>query len=99
MWTNMSDAAQRKELLKWAIEKPKLVNVRKLRGTYFIDPPGAEFKETMKNVRKKMEVPMPAAMPCRTRREEQRETYSALDNRETKYACIVEADESTRNST
>ena len=37
-----------------------------------------------------------AAMPCRTRHEESRETCSVLDNRKTKYACIVEADESTR---
>ena len=50
----------------------------------------------MKHARRKLEVPMPAAVPCRTKREEHRETCSVLDNRKTKYACIVEADESTR---
>ena len=35
---NVSDASKRKEKQKWAIEKPKLDNARKLRGIYFIDP-------------------------------------------------------------
>ena len=37
-WKAMSDASKRKEKQKWAIEKPKLDNARKLRGIYFIDP-------------------------------------------------------------
>ena len=36
-------------------EKPKLDNARKLRGIYFIDPEDKEFKETIKNARKKLE--------------------------------------------
>ena len=46
IWKNMSDAAQRKKQ-KWAIEKPKLDNAEKLRGTYFIYPTDAQFKETI----------------------------------------------------
>ena len=42
---------------------------------------------------------MPAAMPCKTRGREYRETCSAPAIRKTKYACIVEADESTRKRT
>ena len=57
MWTNMSDAAQQWEKQKWAIEKPKLDNVWKLRGLYFVDPEDTEFKETLKNARK-LEIPM-----------------------------------------
>ena len=53
-------------------------------------------KKLFKNARRKSEVPMLAAMPCRTRRKEKKDTCSALENRETKHACIVEADESTR---
>ena len=34
----MSDASKRKAKPKWAIEKPKLVNARKLRGIFFIEP-------------------------------------------------------------
>ena len=46
IWKNMSDAAQRKEQ-KWTIEKPKLDNAEKLRGTCFIYPTDAQFKETI----------------------------------------------------
>ena len=56
----MSDASKRKEKQKSAFEKPRLDNARKLRGIYFI-------KDTMKNARRKMEVPMPAAAPCNDR--------------------------------
>ena len=52
-----------------------------------------------KDARRKLEVPMPGAMPCRTRRKEYMETCSVLDNCDTKYACIVEAGESTRKRT
>ena len=38
IWKKMSEAAQRKEKQKWAIEKPKLDNAKRLRGIYFIDP-------------------------------------------------------------
>ena len=35
---DMSEASKHKEKQKWAVEKPKLNNARKLRGIYFIDP-------------------------------------------------------------
>ena len=62
-------------------------------GMYFIDPAGEEFKDILKNARRKLDVPVPAAMPCRTRREESRKTCSVSENGKTTYACIVEADE------
>ena len=52
IWKKMSDAAQRREKQKWAIEKPRLDNARKLGGIYFIDPTDAEFKETIKKALK-----------------------------------------------
>ena len=51
---------------KWAIEKPKLDKARQLRGIFFIEPNDEEFKLTIKAARRKLEVPMPAAMPCKT---------------------------------
>ena len=93
----MSEASKRRvKKQKWAIEKPRIDNPRRLRGIYFIDPAHEEFKDIMKNARRKLEVPMPATMPCKIRREEYRETCRGTENCETKYACIVEADESTR---
>ena len=53
VWKHMSDASKRKEKQKWTIEKTKLDNVRRLRGIYFIDPKDEEFKEFMKNARRK----------------------------------------------
>ena len=53
MWKHMSDAPKRKEKQKWAVEKPKLDNARRLRGLYFIDPDDEEFKDIMKNARRK----------------------------------------------
>ena len=45
--------AMLKEKQKWSHEKPKLDNARRLRGIYFIDPEGKEFKETIRNARRK----------------------------------------------
>ena len=38
IWKFMSDAAKKKAKQRWAVEKPKLVNVRQLRGIFFIEP-------------------------------------------------------------
>ena len=95
-WKDMSEASKRKEKQKWAIEKLRLDKAGKLRGIYFIDPPDEELKEITTNACRKLEVPIPAAMPCRIRREKFRETCSVEKNCKTKYSCIVEADESTR---
>ena len=48
MRKHMSDASKRREKQKWAVEKPKLENARRLRGIYLIDPEDEEFKLTMK---------------------------------------------------
>ena len=92
----MSDASKRKEKQKWASEKPKLDNARHLRGIFFIEPDDEEFKHTMKNARRKLEIPMPAAMPCKTPVNCHGETCRSIGKHKTKYACIVEADESMR---
>ena len=62
----MSDASKRQEKQKLAIEKPKLDNATLLRGIHFIDPEDDEFKLIMKSARRKLEIPMPAAMLCKT---------------------------------
>ena len=50
-----SDASKRKEKQKWAIEKPKLDNARRLRGNFFMEPDDEEFMRIMKNARRKLE--------------------------------------------
>ena len=50
----------------------------------------------MKNARRNLEIPMPAAMPYKLQRENVRETCCTVEEHKTKCACIVEADESMR---
>ena len=60
----MSHTCNREEKQKWTIEIPQLDNAKRLRGIYFIDPKDEDFKNIMQNALRKLEVPMPAAMPC-----------------------------------
>ena len=62
----------------------------------FLEPDDEEFKRTMKNARRKWEIPMPAAMPCRLQPNQHRETCRTVGQHKTKYASIVEAGESVR---
>ena len=89
----MGNHAKLKEKQKWSEEKLHLENARKLRGIYFIDPEDTEFKETIKNARKKLETSVAPAMPCKIAKN----CGSRASNKiQTKLACILEADESTR---
>ena len=66
MRKHMSDASKCKEKQKWATEKQKLDNAKRLQGIYFIDPKDEEVKGIMKNARRMFKTPMPAAMPHKT---------------------------------
>ena len=67
-----------------------------LSGIYFIDPEDEEFKLTMKSARRKLDILMPAAMPCKTPVNCRGETCRAIGEHKAKYACIAEDDESMR---
>ena len=81
MWKHMSDASKRKAKQKWIIEKPKLDNASQLRGILFIEPDDGECKHTTKNARRKLEMPMPAAMLCKTPVNCRGELAAVLGNR------------------
>ena len=53
---------------------------RKARGIYFIDPDDEGVKDIMKNARGKLEIPMPAAMPCKLQRDTYRKPVAQLKN-------------------
>ena len=90
----MGKHAKLKEKQKWSEEKLHFENARKLRGIYFIDPEDKDFKETIKNARKKLETPVAPAMPCKIMK---KSCGSGASNKiETRLACILEAGESTR---
>ena len=93
LWKSMGKHAKLKEKQKWSNEKLHLENARKLRGIYFIDPEDTEFKETIKNARKKLETSVAPAMPCKI----MKNCGSGASNKiKTRLACILEASESTR---
>ena len=84
-----------KEKQKWSHEKHQLDNARKLRGIYFIDPEDKEFKETIKNARKKLETPIAPAMPCKICKKNKNCVNGESNKVKSKLACILEASEST----
>ena len=97
LWRGLARSAKLREKHTWAFEKPKLVNARRLRGIYVIDPDDKEFKETIKNARRKLETPMVPAMPCKTcKKNKHGETRTKTDDFKSKFACILVASESTR---
>ena len=97
LWTKLGRNVELKERYTWAIEKPKLDDARRLRGIYFTDPEDKEFKETIKNARKKLETPVGPAMPCKTSKNSQYVVTGGQSNViKSKLACILETSESTR---
>ena len=60
-------------------------------------PEEKEFKETIKNARKKLETPVAPAMPCKTSKKSRHgENRGKTNEFISKLACVLEADESTR---
>ena len=97
LWEKMGKNALLKERQKWSHEKLHLENARKLRGICFIDPEDKEFKETIKNARKKLETPMAPAMPCKISKYNQNWVTRGKSNKiKSKLACVLEASEFTR---
>ena len=89
----MGKHAKPKEKQKWSNEKLHLENARKLRGIYFIDREDKEFKETIKNARKKLETSVAPAVPCKIMKNCGCDESNKI---KTKPACILEADKSKR---
>ena len=93
LWKSMGKNAKLKEKQKLSSEKLHLEHARKLLGIYFIDPEDTEFKETIKNARKKLETSVAPAMPCKF----VKNCGNGVANKiKSKLACILEANESTR---
>ena len=53
-------------------------------------------REERKNARRKFEIPIPAAMPCKIPINSGGETFCGIGKSKTKKACIFEADESMK---
>ena len=70
-------------------------------GNYFIDFDDQDYKETLKNVRSKLEIPMVPVMPCKrmvhtgTTKVVAKQEVASQKIPKTIYGCIVESHEST----
>ena len=89
----MGRNAKLREKQKRSIDKPKLDNARRLRGIYFIDPEDKEFKETIRNATHQW---LPLRLAKHARQSKKREIRSKTNDFKSKFACILEASESTR---
>ena len=97
LWEKMGKNAKLKERQKWSHEKPQLDNAPKLPDIYFIDPEDKEFKETIKNARKKLETSVAPAMPCKISKNNKNCGNGDKSNiTKSRLACILEASESKR---
>ena len=93
----MGKNAKLKEKQKWSHEKFHFDTARKLRGIYSIDPEDKEFKEPIKNARKKLETSVAPAMPCKISKSNKNCGSGGKSSKiKTQLACILEASESTR---
>ena len=81
----MGKNAKLKEKQQWSHEKPHLDNVE-----------DKEFKETIKNARKKLETPMAPAVPCKISKNIKKCGNVESIKVKSKLACVLEAGESTR---
>ena len=97
LWIKLGRNGKLKDKHKWSYEQPKLVNARSLRGIYFIDPEDKEFKETIMKCSQEIGNTNVPAVPCKTSKKSKHgETRGKTNDFKSKFACILEADESTR---
>ena len=61
VWSNMWKSSETNKSGR-ATDSPKLDNARSLRGICYIDLDDMKFKNSMKNARRKLEVPLESTM-------------------------------------
>ena len=77
--SGMSKAVQTRERGKGGLLRSQSSTMlEKLRDIFFIDPEDEEYKETLKNTRKKLETPLETAMPCKELRSNCKASYGKL---------------------
>ena len=64
----MSKNSQQKEKRHWVIDKPKLGNARKLRGTCNIEQEDMNIEELREKRKKKLKVIVDSGIPCKLRK-------------------------------
>ena len=96
LWTKLARNAKLSVKQKWAIEKPKLDNARRLREFISLTLRTRSSKKLL-GMLEKLETPMAPATPGKTcKKSKNGETRSKTNDFKSKFACILEASESTR---
>ena len=65
VWTHIGKAAQKRVKQEWANEEQKPDHARRMNGIYSHDLDDDDYKEIIKNARRKLEVHVDAALPCK----------------------------------
>ena len=98
LWTKLGRNAKLREkhkLVNWKTESS--IMLRRLRGIYFIDPEDMKFKEIIEECSKAIRNTSGSSMPCKTcKKNKHFETRGKTGDFRSKFACILEASESTR---
>ena len=96
LWRGLARNAKLREKNEWAIEKPKLDNAGRLRGIVSLTLRTWSSRKSL-GMLEKRETLMAPAMPCKTcKKSKHRETRSKTNDFKSKFACILEASESTK---
>ena len=82
-------SSEKKAKQKCAIQKPKFDSAIQLRGIFLIERNDEEFKVTIKAARRKLEVPMPAAVPCKIPIKSSGETHRGIAKRKTNMLVLL----------
>ena len=73
----------------WAHKMPKFDNARTWRGISYIEPDDMEFKDTITNARKKLEVTLESVMPCESSNQQEAAFLALNNSRKSRCACII----------
>ena len=71
------------------MKSQQLDNARKLRGIYFIGFEDKEFKEIIRNERRKLETPMDPTMPCKISKNSQHGVARGESNEITAHTVFI----------
>ena len=95
-WTRFAKAARRREKQEWAVEEPKLEYARNSRRIYSIDSGDENYKDFIKNARRKLEKPTATATPCKRAFSKASIPKLKESGAETEFSCLAEINQTTR---
>ena len=97
LWRGMARNAKLRESIDGQLKNQSSIMPEDYEESISPHPEDKEFKETIRNARRKLETPMAPVMPCKTcKKSKYGETRSKTNDFKSKFACILEASKSGR---